>query len=301
MELTLGPVLFDWKRADLLKFYDEVADMPLDRVYIGEVVCAKKKGLSPKDIERVGRMLEGAGKEVVVSTLAVVSNDEEVRLVSEMVSLPFVVEANDLSALNVAETTGKAEKIFAGPHITAYNAEGVEFLKSAGVGRVVFPVELPRESVKHNIEKTGIDAELFAHGKAPLAFSWRCYTSRAYGLGKSDCRYHCSAHPDGMEIKSLSGEPVFNVNGTSVLSARTYTLVEFVEDIKEVGVKALRVSPQYRDTGKVVDIFRERVDGGTGAEALLKLRAISGEEFCNGWYAGGAGKDYTGVKTAIGV
>ena len=30
MELTLGPVLFDWKRKDLLKFYEDAALMPLD-------------------------------------------------------------------------------------------------------------------------------------------------------------------------------------------------------------------------------------------------------------------------------
>src|SRR3989338_10489166 len=101
MQLTLGPVLFDWKKEDLFRFYDEVADMPVDRIYLGEVVCAKKKGLSVKHIEVIGKKLEKAGKKVVVSSLAVVSNEEELKLVRDIAQLPFSIEANDMSVFNI--------------------------------------------------------------------------------------------------------------------------------------------------------------------------------------------------------
>ena len=101
MELTLGPVLFDWKKEELFRFYDEVADMPVDRIYLGEVVCAKKKGLSVKELEGVGKKLERAGKEIVISSLAVVSNEEELKLVRDIAALPFTVEANDMSVFNI--------------------------------------------------------------------------------------------------------------------------------------------------------------------------------------------------------
>src|SRR3990172_8558844 len=83
MQLTLGPVLFDWKREDLFGFYDEVKDMPVDRVYLGEVVCSKKNGLTLKDIENIGKKLEDADKKVIVSSLAVVSNEDELNLVRD--------------------------------------------------------------------------------------------------------------------------------------------------------------------------------------------------------------------------
>ncbi|MBI5681934.1 MAG: hypothetical protein HZC45_01995 [Deltaproteobacteria bacterium] len=67
MQLTIGPVLFDWKREDLIRFYDEVKALPVDRVYLGEVVCAKKNGLTVNDLEKFGKKLEKAGKEVVMS------------------------------------------------------------------------------------------------------------------------------------------------------------------------------------------------------------------------------------------
>ncbi|MBI5560375.1 MAG: U32 family peptidase [Deltaproteobacteria bacterium] len=203
MELTLGPILFEWKKDSIFRFYEEASSMAVDMVYLGEVVCSKKNGLKPKDIETIGRALEKAGKKVAASSLALISNEEELNLTREIAGLPFPLEANDISALNIAAASTK--EVFAGPHIETYNKEAVEFLKGAGVRRITFPVELPRESIRYNIGNTGVMAEVFAHGKLPLAFSWRCYTSRAYGLNKTNCRRHCALYPDGMELKTLKG------------------------------------------------------------------------------------------------
>jgi len=301
MELTLGPVLFEWKRDELLKFYEEAANWPVDRVYVGEVVCSKKVGLTPNDIESVSSMLERAGKKVTLSSLAVVSNEDELNFTRRLVGLArpgISIEANDMCVFNMCDAREK--EVFAGPHITTYNAPSIEFLKSIGVKRVTLPVELPRESVAYAIKNTGIFGEVFVHGRVPLAFSWRCYTSRAYNLSKTDCRHHCGKYPDGMELKTMDNEPLFAVNGTSVLSARTYTLVEFVEDLKEIGVNAIRVSPQSRGTGKIIEVFRKRIEGRlTPEEGLKELNEVNATPgFCNGWYMGGAGKDYVGLATA---
>ncbi len=305
MELTLGPVLFDWKKEDLFRFYDEAADMPVDRVYLGEVVCAKKKGLSVKELEGVGKKLERAGKEVVISSLAVVSNEEELKLVRDIAQLPFSIEANDMSMFNIINLKSgirNPKSIIAGPHITTYNVPSIDFLKSVGVKKVVFPVELSRDSVSYCIQNTGIDAEVFAHGKVPLAFSWRCYTSRAYGLNKTDCQYHCKQHPDGMSLKTIEGEQTFTVNGTSILSALTYTLVEVIEDLQAIGANAIRISPQYKYTKQVVDIFRKRIEGRMGpVEAIHALKDTSPQGFCNGWYFGKAGKEYENPVRAEGI
>lgn len=291
MELTLGPILFEWKKDDVFRFYEEAASMPVDRVYLGEVVCSKKNGLKTKEIETIGNALEKAGKKAVVSTLALISNEEELNLTREMASLPFPIEANDASTLNIVDASKR--EVFAGPHIETYNREAVRFLKGIGIKRITFPVELPGESIRYNIYDTGIEAEVFAHGKVPLAFSWRCYTSRAFGLKKHNCRGHCALYPDGMEIKTLKGERIFAINGTSILSAMPLTLIEFIEDLREIGVRALRISPHHRHTRKTVEIFRERMEGGIGAdEALGELKSLYNDEFVNGWYRGGAGKDY---------
>lgn len=295
MELTLGPILFEWKKEEVDRFYEEVRDMDVDRVYVGEVICTKKLGLSPSSVEKTVRPLEASGKKVTLSSLAIVSNEQELEYTRNMVSMHSSIEANDMSVLNIANTGEK--EVFSGPHITSYNAPSIEFLKSIGIKRVTFPVELPKESIVHNIRHTSVDSEVFAHGKVPLAFSWRCYTSRAFGLTKTDCRHHCARYPDGMEIKTMDGEPVFSINGTSLLSARTYTLMEYVEELKDIGVKAVRVSPQYKNTGKILELFRKRIAGLLGPEeGMAKLEELGEGPFCNGWFLNGAGKDYLSRK-----
>ena len=291
MEITLGPVLFDWKREDLLKFYAEVADMPLETVYLGEVVCSRRRGLTLEDIKEVADTLKAKGKKVFLSTLAIVSTEEELSYIRGLTELGHPIEANDISAVSIALEKGL--ECAAGPHITTYNTDDIALLKRMGITRITFPVELPSEAVKYNTENCDISTEVFAYGKVPLAFSWRCYTSRAYGLTSSNCKFDCRKYPDGMDISSIDDEPIFNINGKSILSNDTYSLIEYIDELRGMKVGAIRISPQSVSTGEIVKIFRERVDGVIDkAEALSEVRRVTGDGLCNGWFRGRAGKDY---------
>ena len=180
---------------------------------------------------------------------------------------------------------------------------------------ITFPVELSCDSIKHNIENINSSyddfyTEIFAHGKLPLAFSWRCYTSRAFNLTKSTCKHDCARYPDGMVISSLEGEQVFTVNGTSILSAAPTSLVEFTEDLGRAGVLGLRISPHHRHTKKTVGVFRKKLNGElSGPEAIKELQGIYGQdtdtgkdvEFVNGWYFGKAGKVREQVEAASNI
>lgn len=287
MELTLGPVLFDWGRDKLIDFYKEAAGWPVSDIYIGEVVCHRKKGLTLDDISRIGEELQKAGKRVVVSTLALVSDDAELGYVKEMCRLPFPIEANDASALQIFK--GKKE-VVAGPHITTYNYESVNFLKGIGIKRVVFPVELSRDAMTAIVKNSDIETEAFVYGKLPLAFSWRCYTSRQFGLRKSNCKFDCRKYPEGMMIETMEKQPLFIVNGTQIMSALTMNLVDYLDELKEIGVAKARISPQYGVTGDVVKVFKERLNGMiTAEEANNRLKPLEKTGFCNGWYFGKAG------------
>lgn len=299
MEITLGPVLFDWSKDAFFEFYDSVCDMDVDRVYIGEVICVKKKGLKIKDIDKISAKLESAGKKVVLSTLGIMSNEKELALARAVVGRDYTIEANDMGVFNMIDGLpdgGTKKDVTAGPLIINYNKETISVMSDMGVSRVVFPVELKKESIVHNMEAVTdnkMTYEIFAHGKAPLAFSWKCYTLKSHGLIRGQCENQCAMDPDGMELKSLDGTPTFTINGTSILSAFTYSLVEFVEDIKQIGINALRISPHYQHTGKIVDVYRRRIDGKIdGAEGVAELKDTSPQGFCNGYYVGGAGKDY---------
>jgi len=177
MKLSLGPVLFDWSREELLNFYDEVVDYPVSTVYLGEVVCPKMAGMTLSDMETVGKKLEGAGKKVYISSLALVADEMDRMLTRDIVALPFPVECNDPAAIEL----GKGKELAIGPHINSYNAPTVDFLKSVGATRLTFPVELSLESMKTIAKNCDIETEAFVYGNLPIAFSWRCFTSRAFG------------------------------------------------------------------------------------------------------------------------
>ena len=60
MKLSLGPVLFYWSRDKLLDFYAEMANQPLDIIYLGETVCSKRRALSLDDWLGLARELRAS-------------------------------------------------------------------------------------------------------------------------------------------------------------------------------------------------------------------------------------------------
>ena len=290
MELCLGPSLYNWKREDFTNLYRRVAESPVDTVYIGEVICTKRAGLSIDQIERLAAELTDRGKRVILSTPAIVAGPQELDYIEKILKLPYPVEANDMSVFNLA---GGRKELVAGPHIEVYNPVGVEFLMEQGISRVVFPVELPFETIEDCVSKTGIFAEVVAHGHLPLAFSWRCYTLRAEGLKRSDCKNQCSLWPEGMELKTLEGERVFSINGTSVMSAKALCLVELLPQMEAAGIGAVRIYPHHRHTIETIEIYKGVIDGTLSPiDAMKGLRSLYEEDFVNGWFYGKAGKEY---------
>ena len=96
--LTLGPLLFHWPARKRRDFYLRIADeAPVDTVYLGEVVCSKRDsefaGVRDEVIER----LRAAGKEVVLSTLALVTTPAEVEAIRAVAGGELLVEANDVA------------------------------------------------------------------------------------------------------------------------------------------------------------------------------------------------------------
>ena len=60
-KLSLGPVLYYWPRETLLEFYARIADSPVDIVYLGETVCAKRRVLNHSDWLALAARLQAAG------------------------------------------------------------------------------------------------------------------------------------------------------------------------------------------------------------------------------------------------
>lgn len=287
VRLALGPLLYYWPRADVEAFYAAAGASPVDIVYLGEVVCGKRHELALRDFVSIGKTLAAAGKEVVLSTLALCESEGDLRLLRRIVDNgEFAIEANDMGAVHLAAQARVPFVI--GPHINAYNPATLEVLVASGALRWVAPIELARDGIRALREalRAPLATELFAWGRLPLAMSARCFTARYHDRPKDDCGFVCLEDSDGLPISTQDGKPLFVLNGIQTQSARRYSLAPVLGEAIADGVDVLRISPQSQRTFDVVAAFRDALDGD-GAAPLAAMLA-DGDTSAGYWH-GGAG------------
>ncbi|ALA20014.1 MULTISPECIES: U32 family peptidase [unclassified Chelatococcus] len=284
MELTLGPVLFNWQADDWRDFYFRIADeAPVETVVIGEVVCSKRMPFFARHLPAVAERLAMAGKAVIFGSLALVALERERRQMEELAkSEDLTVEANDVSALR--HLAGRPHAI--GPFVNIYNEATAAFFASRGAWRMCLPPELPAASVAAIAAGVpDVAVEVFAFGRVPLAISARCYHARLHKLTKDNCRFVCEKDPDGLAVETLDNEPFLTVNGVQTLSHTVMNLVGDIDLLRSAGVGALRLSPQCCDMVAVARLFRDVIDGRREAgEAEAALAEVyPGAVFANGF------------------
>jgi O2-independent ubiquinone biosynthesis protein UbiV len=290
MKLSLGPLQYFWPREQVLSFYAAAADWPVDIVYLGEVVCPKRRELQTEDWLEIGAMLEDAGKEVVLSTLTLLEAGSELGVLRRLCrNGRFAVEANDMAA--VAILAQERRPFVGGPTLNVYNSRTFEVLARQGMRRWVLPIELSRATATDLIAAAPghCACEVFAWGRLPLAWSARCYTARAEDRPKDHCELACIADPDGRLVRTREGEPFLALNGIQTQSALTQDLGPWLGELRDAGVQVLRLSPQSQGMAEVVARFDQlRRDTATTA-TLEALAALAPVGTCDGYWRGAAG------------
>lgn len=138
----------------------------------------------------------------------------------------------------------------------------------------------------------GVQTEVFAFGRMPLAFSARCFTARHCNLPKDDCQFSCLAHPDGLMMRTRESEEFLVLNGTQTQSAKVYNLVDSLGSMRALGVDVVRLSPQSQKMAEVIAIFNGVISGAVEpTEALARLQPIMPAAGCNGYWHGQPGLD----------
>ena len=282
MQYALGPVLWYWPTDTLEDFYQQAARSSADIIYLGEAVCSKRRATPYARWMALARELAASGKQVVLSTLALLQSPSELKELQRYVENgEFLIEANDIGTVNMA-----AERhlpFVAGPTLNVYNADTLQLLVKEGMTRWCMPVEMSRDWLMQLLEQCetrGIrqqfEVEVLGYGHLPLALSARCFTARSENRAKDDCETCCINYPTGGRVNSQEGQQVFVLNGIQTMSGYCYNLGNDLAGMRGQ-VDCIRLSPQDVTTLAEIDRFRANENGHA------PLMVAKGSD-CNGYW-----------------
>jgi len=282
VKLALGPLLYYWEKQKIEDFYHQAAESEADIIYLGETVCSKRRELKTRDWIALGRELADSGKEIILSTMALLEAPSELKVLRQLCENGlFKVEANDLAALQILSKY--KIPFICGPAINCYNASVLKLFVSKGMQRWVMPVELSRdwlERIVTDCEELGIreqfEIEVFAHGHLPLAYSARCFTARSENRSKDECQLCCLKYPQGRITTTQEQQQVFVLNGIQTQSGYCYNLINELPSMNGL-VDIARISPSAMQSFTTLEQYRQMLNG-------KRERAELAENECNGFW-----------------
>ncbi|MEX2978172.1 U32 family peptidase [Serratia fonticola] len=287
MKYALGPVLYYWPNSEIEAFYQQAMSSSADIIYLGESVCTKRREMKVGDWLALAQEIAKSGKQVVISTLALLQAPSELNELKRYVENgEFLIEANDLGTVNMAADRGLP--FVAGHALNCYNAYTLRLLHKQGMMRWCMPVELSRDWLANLLQqcdelgfRQGFEVEVLSYGHLPLAYSARCFTARSENRGKDECETCCIKYPQGRIVNSQENQQVFVLNGIQTMSGYCYNLGNELTSMQGL-VDIVRLSPQGVETLAMLDSFRANEQG-------QKPLTLTDHAECNGYWRRVAG------------
>lgn len=188
--------------------------------------------------------------------------------------------------------------------LSVSNARAARFYHALGAKRIVLARECSLEEIKLIRAETGVEIEVFAHGAMCVAVSGRCFLSH-HVFGKSGNQGECY-QPCRREYVITDAEREFSLElgRDYVLSPKDLRTVEFLDEIIDAGVDALKIEGRKRAPDYVravvgayrraLDAYAEgRYDESLKAELIEALDRTYNRGFSRGFYGGApSGADF---------
>ncbi|EMI5489987.1 U32 family peptidase [Providencia stuartii] len=286
MQYSLGSVLYYWPKHKLYEFYQLAAQSDADIIYLGETVCSKRRAMKPADWIDLAKQLSASGKQIILSTLALLQAPSELKEISKLVDNgDFLVEAHDFGVVNMLAE--RKLPFIAGHGLNCYNAQALNILLRQGMMRWCMPVELSRDWLINLLNqcdelkiRNKFEVEVMSYGRLPLAYSARCFTARSENRAKDDCETCCIHYPQGRKVLSQEQQQVFTLNGLQTQSGYCYNLGNEQTSMNDL-VDIVRISPDSIDSLAVLTQFKANQTG----KAPLPID----DKDCNGYWRQVAG------------
>ncbi len=171
----------------------------------------------------------------------------------------------DFCLYKIIKDLFKNMPLHASTQLNLHNTYSLKMVNRMGFKRVVLAREMTIEEIKNLCKEELAKIEMFVHGSQCYSYSGSCYFSSFIG-GRSGNRGRCT-QPCRMKYKllektNLTGKYV-SLKGSYLLSKNDLCLLEFLPEIAEAGVSALKIEgrmkpPEY--VGIVTKIYRKYID-----------------------------------------
>ena len=186
----------------------------------------------------------------------------------------------ELSAMQVEDIYRGADEF---PQATIPNEKmSSATMPNAAMPNAAMPQEtMPGAATPHRQSLNKPALEIFAQGRLPLAWAARCYTARYHQVPKDQCGFVCQQHPEGLAVRSLEEQALFQINGIQTLSHQACDLSGDVKRMQKMGVDAVRLSLDHPDQVTRVSDWRALLDDAPTAQ--IRMMA---DDAVNGYWHG---------------
>lgn len=238
-----------------------------DAVYIGGKVFglrANAINFTNEEIKEAVTFAHSLSKKVYVTVNIVLHNKEIKFLLDYLKELESIgvdaIIASDLSVISLALEKTNLE-VHVSTQQSTLNCEAVKFLKGLGVKRIVLGRELSKSEIEE-IQKVGLDVEIFIHGAMCASYSGRCVLSNYLtnrDANRGGCSQICRWDFDLLDSNNnqIKGDKNFT------FCSKDLSLLKHIKDVCDMGINSLKIEGRMRSTyyiATVVSIYRKVLD-----------------------------------------
>ncbi|MEG2372140.1 MAG: peptidase U32 family protein [Hydrogenoanaerobacterium sp.] len=218
-----------------------------DAVYLGGAVLNARRGADNFDdceMEQAVEYCHVRGMKVHLALNTVVLPKEEAAARHMLQTACAIgidaVIINDMGLAAFARKNAPEMPLHASTQMSVHNLSGVRALEELGFSRVVLAREMSRDEIAAITENTTIETEVFIHGALCMCVSGQCYMSSIIGERSGNrgmCAQPCRL-PFYVAQKGLCG-----------LSLKDLSLVEKMNDLRELGVSSVKIEGRMKRPG----------------------------------------------------
>ncbi len=275
--------------------YLGMVDYSLRTMRKGELITRDNLKIAVDEARRINKK--------VYLTLNIFAYDNDIQKLYEDVETikdanPHAIILSDFGVLNVVKKELPNIDIHISTQTNTLNSEAVKFWRDLGASRVILARELSLkqiEAIRKNVPD--VELECFVHGSQCMSYSGRCLLSDYMTGHERKANHGGCAQPCRWSYKLLEEtrpgeyyEIVEDDKGSHILSPKDLCLIEYVNDLKEIGVNSLKIEGRTKSLYYVSGVskaYRDVLDGKiTPKEGYLELLKVGNRGYTKGFFLG---------------